>query len=306
MTFNSIRNTALRCANKFPFISPLVQLARKCTYSYRGIKQYMVAFPRVLGFDDPKYAKIKGFKNKYSGERCFIIATGPSLTIEDIEKLKNEHTFSMNSIALAYDKTDFRPDFLGVQDRNVYIRIYEELKRHSSEQTIIYADGLKSRGFLIDPEFDDYSERYKPDDSWVPVQVNGEYHMYDFNYTGKWHTKFHKNVYAFAYDGYSITYTLIQIAIFMGFKDIYLLGCDSSYSRDKDKQHFIESGHHDPERLRATAGDRFLSAYQAADKYAKRHWINIYNATRGGYLEVFPRVDLDEVLKTELQEKEAN
>ena len=34
-------------------------------------------------------------------------------------------------------------------------------------------------------------------------------------------------------------------------------------------------------------------AYQAAEKYAEEHGIKIYNATRGGRLEVFERVDFD-------------
>ena len=33
---------------------------------------------------------LKEFKNKYINERCFIIGNGPSLNVEDLEKLKNE------------------------------------------------------------------------------------------------------------------------------------------------------------------------------------------------------------------------
>ena len=86
----------------------------------------------------------------------------------------------------------------------------------------------------------------------------------------------------------------MQIAIYMGFKEIYLLGCDNSYSDDKNKQHFVESGHYDP--TYKTAGDRMVVAYMEAKKYADSKNVKIYNATRGGMLEVFPRVDLDEVL----------
>ena len=54
---------------------------------------------------------IKDYRNMYEGKRCFIIATGPSLTVEDLEKLKNEYTFGMNSLCLAGDRTDFVPTF---------------------------------------------------------------------------------------------------------------------------------------------------------------------------------------------------
>ena len=39
--------------------------------------------------------------------------------------------------------------------------------------------------------------------------------------------------------------------------------------------------------------DNIYNAHVAAKKYADEHDIKIYNATRGGKLEVFPRVDFD-------------
>ena len=41
---------------------------------------------------------LKEYKNKYKGERCFIICNGPSLTQEDYIKLKDEYTIGMNMI----------------------------------------------------------------------------------------------------------------------------------------------------------------------------------------------------------------
>ena len=37
----------------------------------------------------------------------------------------------------------------------------------------------------------------------------------------------------------------------------------------------------------------FFNAYKIAKKYAETHGIKIYNATRGGEMEVFERVDFD-------------
>ena len=86
---------------------------------------------------------------------------------------------------------------------------------------------------------------------------------------------------------------MLQIAIYMGFKEIYLLGNDCSYSTDK--QHFIESGHYDKQA--ETVGERMIFAFKIAKKYADKNGIKIYNATRGGMLEVFDRVDLNVVVK---------
>ena len=45
-----------------------------------------------------------------------------------------------------------------------------------------------------------------------------------------------------------------------------------------------------------TIGDKMIDAYKVAKQYADDHNIKIYNATRGGKLEVFERVDLDDIL----------
>ena len=73
-----------------------------------------LSFPFSLPFIALKDAlyrpnkKYKALKNKHEGKRCFIVCTGPSLTLEDVNKLKNEYTFSMNNIFKCYDKTDWQ------------------------------------------------------------------------------------------------------------------------------------------------------------------------------------------------------
>lgn len=43
--------------------------------------------------------------------------------------------------------------------------------------------------------------------------------------------------------------------------------------------------------------DRMILAYESAKKYVDSHNISIYNATRGGMLEVFERVDFDSLFE---------
>ena len=45
--------------------------------------------------------------------------------------------------------------------------------------------------------------------------------------------------------------------------------------------------------------DRSLVVYRLLKQYADKHGIHIYNATRGGNLEVFPRVTLEDVLASD-------
>lgn len=222
------------------------------------------------------YEKLREVKNKHKGERCFIVATGPSLKVEDLEKLKNEITFSMNSICLAFDETDWRPTYYGIQDQAVFKKFINEIEILNANCTFI-ADVI-----------------------WENKNIPENYYIYPLNllnheiYHKKYNTKFSDNVFAAVYDGYSITYSLIQIAVYMGFNEIYLLGADCNYSNDM-KHHFKEYGHVDPGF--SLARDKMISAYMEAKEYSDKQKIKIYNATRGGMLEVFERVDFDELLK---------
>lgn len=234
---------------------------------------------RAEGKADKRYERLKSLKNAYSGKRCFIVATGPSLTYDDLNKLKGEITFGMNSIIKTFDKTDWRPTFYGIQDRDVYGAMENLIKStYQDSDNVFVADIL--------------SVYYDIPKSFIRFPYDGEYHLYN----GKPYipnAKFSDNAYSIVYDGYSITYSLIEIAVYMGFTEIYLLGCDCSYPKGQ-KNHFVESGFVDK---RASLNPvRMRTGFACAKEYAQKHNIKIYNATRGGELETFTRVNLDDVL----------
>ena len=104
--------------------------------------------------------------------------------------------------------------------------------------------------------------------------------------------------------GYTVTYDLaLQIAAYMGFAEIYLIGIDHSNvgAVTDSRNHFI-SDYFSSEEFNiyknVTANFRAMNlAYQKAELYSRTHGFRIYNATRGGKLEVFDRVDLDDLFK---------
>ncbi|RST72568.1 DUF115 domain-containing protein [Siminovitchia acidinfaciens] len=263
------------------FTNNLITQIRKLQYNIIPYISSIIIFNikkilRVTRIDKKsRYEKLREIKNKHKGERCFIVATGPSLTIEDLEKLKNEITFSMNSICLAFDETDWRPTYFGIQGVYVFNKLQKYIEKLDVQCKFI--------GDTI-PKQKVYSDDYYV----YPINMlkhNMVHHRYK--------TKFSDDAFAVVYDGYSITYSLIQIAVYMGFNEIYLLGADCNYSSNMN-HHFKEYDYVDPTFL--LAGDKMISAYKVAKKYADRNNIKIYNATRGGMLEVFERVDLDAVL----------
>ncbi|MFC4620089.1 PIG-L family deacetylase [Camelliibacillus cellulosilyticus] len=233
---------------------------------------------RLMGFyKNSPYERLKKVKNKHRGERCFIVATGPSLTISDLEKLRHEVTIGVNSICLAFDETDWRPTYYGIQDENVYEKLREQIERLEVKAKFI-SDTIPKK---VDIKF-------LENDYLFPLNMLHHNHI-----PGNCRTKFSSNPFKAIYSGFSVTYSMIQIAAYMGFKEIYLLGADCHYSLDQ-KNHVHEYGYLSGDFL--SLGNKMIQGFQEAKKYADRHRIKIYNATRGGMLEVFERVNLDEVV----------
>ena len=235
---------------------------------------------RKDGYYDERFAKIKNLEMKHNGARCFIVATGPSLTMEDLHLLKNEVSFGMNSIIKIFDRTDWRPTYYGIQDRHVYKKMEDSiLKCYHDAQNVLVADQLKL--FFDIP------------DNFIQFPFNGNYHIYRGDYDD-YSAEFSPNSYEVVYDGYSITYSLIEIAIYMGFKQIYLLGVDCNYPKG-ESNHIVKSGFID--KNAASNPIRMRVGYKKAKEYADGHGIKIINCTRGGMLEVFPRKRLEDVLE---------
>lgn len=251
----------------------LVFVRNKMEYFISTIRFQTSKFLRTIRiYSTSPYEKLKLLKDKHRGERCFIVATAPSLVTEDLDKLKNEITFSMNSIILSFAETTWRPTYYGVQYPEFYMKYKSEIER-----------------LQVDIKFvaDVISKQVKvPDDCYI-YPLNMLNHNWSHN---RYHTKFSDDAFAVVYSGYTITYSLLQLAVYMGFEEIYLLGVDCNYSNNT-RNHIKDYGIKDP--AIAEANEKMMSAYKEAKKYAELNEIKIFNATRGGKLEVFERVDLD-------------
>lgn len=268
--------------NKNKLLTACYRFVKKAEFKARSFFHWIPAELRSLGWRDKRYLPLKEWKDKYTGKRCFIIATGPSLTISDLEMLRNEYTFGMNSVCLLGDRTDWRPTFFGIQDEFVYEKVKDTLLKENVGQ--VFVSSRMKKMFNL------------PDD-WVEFPIDGAYNSYEMQYEHRYFTKFSGDAYNIVWGGYTITYSIMQLAVYMGFKKIYLLGCDCNYQKGKPKN-FIEHGNDDP-----TAVDqgyaRMTAAYAEAKRWCDSHDVKIYNATRGGMLELFPRMRLEDVLDEE-------
>ena len=126
----------------------------------------------------------------------------------------------------------------------------------------------------------------------------------------------HGNVYEYYVPSAATVMTLmIELAMYMGFAGIYLIGVDCSNGFGSGGHFIKDYENKDMQKIERTRTmtlakngrrlsfeelgkyrqDRSMFAYAKLRKYADKHGIKIYNATRGGYLEEFERVNLDDL-----------
>ena len=103
------------------------------------------------------------------------------------------------------------------------------------------------------------------------------------------------------------TYAMIEFAAFLGCTEIYILGCDMSYAvnlnrdgtityNDSGKDYFASKEEYAiSSKANPVPTWQHKVAFDYAAKYAKENGLKIYNATRGGKLEAFERVDFDSI-----------
>ena len=257
-------------------------------YDLNYISFFVKSFARSV-FGDKRYEKMKQLKGKYAGKRCFIVATGPSLTMEDLALIKGEITFGMNSLCGIFDRTDFRPTYYAIQDKAVYKKMEPFLEKYSVKELLVGIANTHNIGFS-DKDLDNHG-------TWIGFPLNASYHLGDMIYHNKYYVKYSSNAYKQVYDGYSITYSLIQLAHYMGFSEIYLLGVDCNYKKGR-VNHIFEYGDKDSEH-QDSQYQRMIKGYELLVKKKDELPYKIYNATRGGMLELFPRVKLEDIVGEE-------
>jgi hypothetical protein len=271
----------------------MLQKLKEITRPYRGaynvlthqggdILRYIYGYvPRHREMFEP----LRKFKNIHAGQRCFIVATGPSLTIDDVDKLKGEICWTCNSGIKLFDKTDWRPDYYAIGDGTVFRRIKDDLDKVNLKCAFYNHKDIEWGG-----------ENIYPLPVWVSLVMDQSVRRV---IPRSWRKKkMSKDITKKVYMGGNVTNIIIQICFYMGFKEIYLLGCDCNYQGKNT--HSNLTNYKDDDKLAETADyiyQTMIDDHRCALAEANKRGVKIYNATRGGMLEVYPRVDLDEVLK---------
>ncbi len=219
------------------------------------------------------FSYLKKYKGIHKGRRCFIIATGPSLANTDISDLKEEFTFGVNALCLKFKELGWQTNYFVLSDFKAFQKMGPILEEYKMDF------------------FSTWKAEKSPFCVFVPTF---KYNCYMTDYSKK---VFTNNIEAGIGDGNTVVLQAIQIAAYMGFKDIYLLGVDCNYDSKNGPLYYVDHGIRGLEQQ--GAGIRMIADFSVIKKFADSWGVNIYNATNGGMLEVFPRVNLQKLLNNE-------
>lgn len=272
-----------------------LHLARWIKRQRAKLRNDCIAWVRSFGFFPSNNSrKLESYRGYHQGQRCFLIGNGPSLTGADLEMLREEKCFACNMIYKIFPHVTWRPTYYCISDMIYAKNLSEEVVENISCPIFLHSKAFNAM-------------KAKPADRVIVKSVPQD------------HYKIRGNMQAYYIQSSATVMTfMIELAMYMGFQEIYLVGVDHTNSftsghfsgeyvlTEVDKRNLFRNRRilKDLHLTLAELGEyrrqRGEEAYRVVRDYADKHGFHIYNATRGGALEVFERVDLD---KLELREE---
>jgi hypothetical protein len=251
---------------------PLWDAARQLYFGLRHAAQWPVA--SLHPWRRASIARLANYRDRHKGQRCFIIGNGPSLKHTDTSKLRSEFTFGMNRIYLAFPEWGFQTSYF------------------VSINNLVIEQSAADIAALPIPKFVTWRAR-----KWLALDQNT--HFLHTTYTGP---AFAQDVRGRVFEGATVTYVAMQLAFHMGFDEVILIGVDHSFTAAGSPNETVTSlgadADHFDERYFGT-GFRWqlpdLATSEQAYRLARHAYASagrhILDATIGGQLDVFPKID---------------
>jgi hypothetical protein len=236
-------------------------------------------------------------KNKHAGQRCFILATGPSIKNQDLKPLKDELCISVSNFFMHPDYDLIRPRYHCIAPFhppitepawNAWMR---DVEARTAQAILFFALSDKARNSQLGM----FAEREKHyldfRGSWEDLQRNGV----DLTMPTP--------------AAQSVAIMALQVALFLGCNPIYLLGCDHDWILHmNESRHFYCEDQHALNRMGTSEwfGADFASycqdcvelwnQYKRLRCIAESKHVMVANATAGGCLDVLPRASYEAVI----------
>jgi len=243
------------------------------------------------------------FKDRHRGKRCFILGTGPSIKKQNLKALGRETCIAVSNFFVHRDFPVIRPRYYCVP------AYHPPFTDTAWNEWIgeVFAKTNGSELFMGDTLLG--IERYQERCTDIGADMTRTFFI---KFGRGWNSAVRRGI---DLTGslpapQSVAIMALMIALYLGFGEIYLLGCDhdwilhlgeNAHFYDEKKSALYRSGHHEGVDLDLATEFRnhliLWEQYKALREIAERNNTRVFNATAGSLLDVFPRAHYDSILK---------
>ena len=249
---------------------------------FAALKVRLQEAPHTFAWKFDRFARenrerIARYHDIHKGQRCFVVANGPSLKRVNLNLLAKERTFGLNRIYLNFRDSSFRPTYYAALNELVLEQFSAEISK------------------LDMPKFLNWNRRTCFDThNSDTVFLKSNIVINDF---------FQPDLIHPLVVGATVTFAALQIAFYMGFQKVILIGLDHKYSEKglpnqteirthgRDESHF----HPDyfPKGIKWQLPDLLRSEidFQIARTAFEKDGREIVDATVDGNCPVFKKVE---------------
>ncbi len=221
---------------------------------------------------------LKTLKDIHKGERLFLIANGPSIKDMDLGVLKNEFTMCMNRFYIYFDKIGFVPNYLVCVEDLVLGQFAEDF------------NNIPIEGKFVNWRFHQ--------------QINKCHYLkeaFAFN------PFFQNDITNPTHFGGTVTFACLQLAYYMGFSEIIIIGMDHSFKEkgipnkievrkyEKDESHFDPNYFPKGMKWKLPDLDKSEIGYLIARNFYESNNRKIIDATINGKCEIFDKQDFSSI-----------
>lgn len=216
------------------------------------------------------------------GGEVLVVGNGPSLRGADLTALKDIPSIASNRIDLIFPQTTWRPTLYTICDPLLAYKLrnstFEEVDTVLCSHQIYYM--LRKAQHKVGWRNIPFAVAQTRMNDFVPDPVKG------------------------MFEGFTVTIQNIQLAVWLGAKHIYLIGCDHFYQEEQHdnagkklahegSNHFHPEYRKKGEIVNNAPVKRMNEAYRLTKSLATQWGVPITNISRRTALDVFERVDFD-------------
>lgn len=228
-----------------------------------------------------KAPRLRGMHNRHHGETAILVANGPSLNRMDLSPLRHATVIGMNKIFLGFKRFHFYPRYYVAVNAKVIEQSVEQIKALNCVKFI-----SKRSGDLI------------PENALT-------YHIDTQNPAAR----FCHDITQGVHEGWTVTYAALQVAYFLGFKTVIIIGMDHhfDYNGAPNEAHVLDGpdpNHFSPDYFGhgQTWDNPDLAhseeSYRIARAEFEKDGRRIIDATLDGACTIFEKADFTELFGT--------